>query len=521
MKKLNIISKKAFIFILFLSSMVFISCTKNYEKINTDKSSISDIGPAELPFLFSKAIASVPWNDQTAQNLYADQYAQYFACIASYFPTDRLVMDMGWLASAFDPIYTEIVPQLQSIFEATDSSSSEYALANIWWVYSFHRVTDYWGPIPYFNAGKPGASVPYDSQEDIYNDFFKRLTKSVAILKTKTNEHPFESFDLLYGGDVNKWIKFANTLRLRLALRVSKVNPELARMEAESAYDDGVMTVSPDDDALAKRNSIDRNRISIMSEWNEFRMSAAMETFLKGYSDPRISVYFIPTVNTNTFEGLRNGLTPTQLTQPVNSANANSHVGPLWSNPKSGGIADYLSTPQNVMCAAETYFLRAEGALLGWNMGGTPKDLYEQGISNSMAQWGIIDNNKIQTYINNTSVPTAPQDYLNSPAISNVPVKFEAADKNIQAEQIATQKWLALFPDGVEAWADYRRSHLVKLYPIANSDNPDITDPTQKWIRRVPFLLSEKQTNGAEIEKAIQLLGGQDKITTPLWWDKN
>ena len=79
-----------------------------------------------------------------------------------------------------------------------------------------------------------------------------------------------------------------------------------------------------------------------------------------------------------------------------------------------------------------------------------------------------------------------------------------------------------MFPDGMEAWADYRRGHVLKLYPIANSDNPDITNTTTQWIRRIPFLLSEQQTNGAAVEAAIPLLGtGGDKVTTPLWWDKN
>ena len=78
-----------------------------------------------------------------------------------------------------------------------------------------------------------------------------------------------------------------------------------------------------------------------------------------------------------------------------------------------------------------------------------------------------------------------------------------------------------MYPDGMEAWADYRRSRYLKLYPVANSDNPDVTNTTTQWIRRIPFLESEKSVNGAEVEKAKALLGGEDKITTPLWWDKN
>ncbi len=172
------------------------------------------------------------------------------------------------------------------------------------------------------------------------------------------------------------------------------------------------------------------------------------------------------------------------------------------------------------MCAEEAWFLRAEGALFGWNMGGTAKELYEGGITASMNQWGITDAAAITAYINSTNVPIAPNDFLNSPAVSDAPVKF-AADLATQKEQVGIQKWLALFPDGYEAWADYRRSRAFVLYPVANSDNPDITNTTTQWIRRIPFLLSETQNNKAAVEAAVPLLGGPDKVTTPVWWDKN
>lgn len=506
---------------LFFGLVVISSCTKKYAEINTDKNSIATIGPAELPFLFSEALEAVPIGNQTAENLFADQYAQYFACVATYFPTDRLVMRTDWAETAWDPIYTKVMPQLQTIFENTDSTSAEYAIADIWWVFAFDRVTDYFGPIPYFKAGEPLSSVPYDPQNKVYEDFFKRLTSAVNILKGKTDEQPFGSYDLVYNGNVNKWIKFANTLQLRLALRVSEVDPSLAKKEAESAVAGGVFTNSPDDDALIPKNLQDINPISQMSDWNEFRMSASMESVLKGYNDPRISVYFIPAVKTGTYQGLRNGLSIAQLSLPENKADANSHVGPRWASPASGGIPSYLSTPLNVMSTAEAYFLRAEGALLGWDMSGTAKDLYEEGIRNSMIQWGITDNSIIQNYINSIATPVAPDDYLNSPPLTNAPVKFNTSDPKIELQQIAIQEWLALFPDGTEAWADFRRRHVIPLYPVANSDNLDITNTSTQWMRRILFLLSEYQTNGTAVDNAIKLLGGPDKITTPLWWDTN
>ena len=501
-------------------------CTKNFEDINTDKNSVAVIGAAELPFLFSRAQSTATnsqWNYQVAQNLFADQYAQYFACVATYFPSDRLFIRQDWVGAAFNPMYTTVMPQLQSIFEASEKTSAEYAIANIWWVYTFHKVTDYWGPIPYSAAGQAGSSVPYDAQDKIYADFFVRLAESIATLKANASASPYGSYDLIYGGNVAKWRKFANTLRLRLAMRVSKVDPATAKTQAEAAVADGVMSTSPDDDALITRSTKgdDGNGLSIMSDWNEFRMSASMESVLKGYNDPRIGVYFLPAVKSATYEGVRNGLTASQLTQTVNLQDANSHVGPRWASTNyPGGTAGYLTTRQNVMASAEAYFLRAEGALLGWNMNGTAKDLYEAGIKASLAQWGITDAAAVTAYTNGVTTPIAPGDFLNSPAMTNIPVKFGATPA-VQLEQIMTQKWLALFPDGMEAWADYRRSKVLKLYPVANSDNADITNTTTQWIRRIPFLDSEKENNGKEVENAVNLLGGADKVTTPLWWDKN
>jgi len=518
-------SKNTLIYLIISSLFIgsFVSCTGDYDEINTDKSKVQKIGPAELPFLFTRAIAAVPFfNDQVAQNLYSDLYAQYFANLVAYFPTDRYVMEMDWIDSPWSNIYTGVVPQLQAVFENTDPSSPENAIAHIWWVYAFHKLTDYFGPIPYFQAGVPGISVAYDSQEAIYADFFVQLNDAVAILKNNTDKQPYGNYDIVYNGDVEKWIKFANSLRLRLALRLSKVDPAKAKSEAEQAVASGVFTKSPDDDALRQHNNNDPNRMSSMTTYDEFRMSAAMESVLKGFDDPRMPEYFLPAKTTGTYEGARNGYNPIEVAIPQNLIAANSHVGPRWTRPDDGGLASYLTTPSIVMCAAEVYFLRAEGAYYGWNMGAgvTVKELYEEGIKNSMIQFGIDDAAAIQAYINNTNKPIPPQDYLNSPALLDVPVLFSTVSE-IQLQQIALQKWLALFPDGWEAWSDYRRLKAFDLYPVVNSDHPDIPDPTTQAIRRLVYPLAEKETNGGELTKGITLLGGENKITTPLWWDKN
>jgi Susd and RagB outer membrane lipoprotein len=504
------------------SMAYFSSCTKDFEELNTDKTKLTTLTKTEYPYLFSKALSSSSyafWRYQVAQNLFADLYSQYYATSATYFPSDRLVIRMDWMRWHWTPIYTEAVPQLKTLLDQTDKASAENALAKIWWVYTFHRVTDYYGPIPYFKAGEPGKTVAYDAQDKIYDDFFLKLGEAVTTLKAKTTDKPYGSFDLIYKGDVNKWIKFANTLRLRLALRISKVNPAKAKTEAEAAVTGGVLTDIGDDALMAKaEDGADFNGLSGISVWNEFRMSASMESVLKGYDDPRIGVYFQPASATGTYEGLRNGLSPAQLGIAANSNDNNSNVGERWVKGKGSAWTGQNVTPQNILHTSEAFLLRSEGALNGWAMGGTAQEMYEKGIEASMKQWGISDAAKISAYVASAKTPVAPADQQASPALSNIPVKW-GATAAIQREQIGTQKWLAVFPDGIEAWAEFRRTRFPKLYPTVNSENADV--PQGQFLRRIPFIDFEKNTNKDAVNAAAALLGGADKASTPLWWDKN
>jgi len=258
------------------------------------------------------------------------------------------------------------------------------------------------------------------------------------------------------------------------------------------------------------------NGLALEVPWENMRMSASMESYLKGYNDPRMPEYFDPADDDGEFHGMRNGLTPAQLSVavingPGGAVNLSNLNKDRWNDDKA------TTTPLNVMYAAESYFLRAEGALKGWNMGGTAAELYETGITTSLDQWGITDNTVIQDYINGTSNPAALTDYMGSPAVASIPVKF-SADPASQLEQIITQKWLALYPDGIEAWSELRRTGFPKIYPLIQSDNPDV--PIGSMIQRVPFQSYEYSTNQQAVQSAIQLLGGPDKANTPVWWNK-
>jgi hypothetical protein len=246
------------------------------------------------------------------------------------------------------------------------------------------------------------------------------------------------------------------------------------------------------------------------SGWNEFRMSQTMESLLVGYDDPRLSKFWQPAVNTGEYKGVRNGMNVAEIVAAENEPDNTS------------GPSDYLlpenmsTTPSTVMYAAEAYFLRAEGVLNGWEMGGGAQEFYEKGIEMSLRTWKITDGTVISNYINGTSLPSAPGGMFNTPALTDIPVKF-STDPEKQREQILTQKWLALFPEGHEAWAEFRRSGYPKLYPVLHSDNP--AAPPGTFINRIPFLNYDRDRNGPAVEAAVELLGGPDNIGTKLWWD--
>lgn len=511
-----------------LVAVMLASCTKDFTKTNTDANSLSSVGSNEYPYMFSYALMTPtlsPDNFEIGEGTIASVYSQFFSQAAHSFPTDRYVVVQPWMPACWNPVYINAAPQLKTIMNNTDPQSAENALANIWWVWMFHRVTDYFGPVPYFEAASGQTSVAYTPQDSIYYDFFTRLTSAVSVLKNHVGEKPFGSFDLVYGkktDPVTSWIKFANTLRLRLALRISKVAPDRARTEAEAAVTAGTMT-DLSDDAYMPKNKVNYNEfngLAVTAGWDDVRMSSAMASILKGYNDPRLPIYWQPAVATGEYTGARNGMYTSEKIIDVNSRLFTSNLGTKWTYWDTN-INDWKTNydvPQDIMHAAEAYFLKAEGALNGWNMGGSAKDFYETGIRTSMAQWGITDQSAIDDYIANTATPIALNDYFNSPAVNDYPVAY-SDDANMQRKQIAQQKWLALFPDGMEGWAEVRRTGYPQLYHIIHSENPDISE--NQFIRRMTFLATEAQTNGAAVSKAVQLLGGPDKVTTPLWWDKN
>lgn len=415
-----------------------------------------------------------------------------------------------------------IIPVLYSNLSTVKTVSQNtgdpvpYAIAEIIKVAAMDRVTDTYGPIPYSKIGEDGKiTTPYDSQEEVYNKFFEELDDAIKTLGENSGSALSASADFVYGGDVKKWIKFANSLKLRLAIRIAYANPAKAKEMAEAAVKNeyGVITANVDNAKWNYFGSIN-NPLYVATRYNEStsggdtHAAADIICYMNGYNDNRRAAYFEASGFNKTYVGLRRG---------INMAAAKD-VFINYSKTKFTA-----SDPLLWMNAAEVAFLRAEGsAIFGFDMGGTAEDFYNEGIRLSFEQWGASG---AETYLSDaTSVPETYVDPagLNTYAstISTITVKWDnAATKEQMQERIITQKWIANWPLGNEAWADYRRTGYPHLIPVNyNLSNGGVD--SNKGARRMPYPSEEYTSNTDNVTNAVSnLLKGADNWSTKLWWD--
>ena len=508
---------------IILASVLLGGCTDDFEEINTNTRVLSELDVATIGNVFARTQyrGMLYLNRQIFHNLFAENYCQYFSITQTKFPSDRYEVVGGWVNSDWSSFYANGANNLEIVLNLTSPSKNEgmevhHAIAQVEKVLYYQQMTDYWGPMPYFEVGKGGKSVPYDTQESIYNDFFRLLDTALIVLNQNINGNAFGSHDQIFNGDVNSWIKLANSVKLRCALRISEVNPGDAQRYAEEAVTGGVMTLGSDD-AIFHVTDASFNNLNRMVPWNEFRMSATMESVLKGYNDPRMAIMFGPTedsmeAGTEEWHGLRNGYSISDLGVIPELANkATSRMGDRWQR-----STDRDKTNIQVMHSSEVFFLRAEGALKTWNMGGNAQDLYEEGIRQSFQFWvPDFSSADVEAYIASNNTPATTFD-VGADIVFDTPIAW-SGDANVQLEQVARQKWLALYPNGLEAWADVRRAGRPMRYDIMQSDNPFLR--TDELIRRIPFVSGEYETNGEAVEAAKGLLKGADNAATKLWWD--
>ena len=526
----------------FLALSLFTAC--DFQKVNTNEfellpeeglmDGISIGGPITamqkcvFPVGTQADGTSVANRYQTAYNLAADCWSGYFGQNNNWGGPNNLnyFLKAGWVASSYTESYSTVVPLWQDLKGKTETQFPEvFALAQILKISAWHKATDMFGPIPYKEAGKGLITVPYDSQEEVYKAMFKELSDAIEVLTKYAdngNSKLLPNADAVYAGDVHKWVVYANSLMLRLAMRVYYADAALSKKYALQAVNHsyGVMKTKDDEAKMERGASLEfKNNLDVLiNQYNECRMGSSMLAYLGGYQDPRLPKYF----NTSTVSqavtvgtyGKYSGV-PTGHDVSSNDAFRDSSRPAITS-----------TTPTYWMRASEVYFLLAEAALHGFAVGGTAESLYEKGIEMSFEENGIASS-EVADYMSSGLKPSAYSFHLTNPGVNvDVPAVTQATTEwtgtdEEKLEKIMIQKWIALYPNGQEAWTEYRRTGYPKLHSVVtNYSNGEVDSEVGIRRMRFPTNKSTSAEDIANLESARKLLrGGLDKAGTRLWWD--
>jgi len=504
------------------------ACTKNFEQYNanpygvTNEEMLRD-GYALRAALNGMASAVISTDVNTTQftecllggpmgGYLADSNQGFRNTISNFNPTDNWT---NVLLSS-DRIIPTFFANYGDVRNLTEDPVV-LAIADVIKVAVLHRVADTYGPIPYSQIGVGGKiQVPYDSQEQAYKNMLADLDRSIAVLTANRGTTINASADIIYGGQVEKWAKFANSLKLRLAMRMVYADPATAKKAAEEVAADEVGAfASNDDNALYDNfNANAKNPFYVVQvEYNGGDSMAAADiiTYMNGYNDPRRAAYF----NKSQFDGfdyvgLRHGI--------VMPANDVMH--------RYSAINISMDSPFTWMNAAEVAFLKAEAvAVFGFDMGGSAKEFYEQGVRLSFAQWGVAG---ADAYLADaTSKPAAYVDPIGSNSydgsLSEMTIAWEEnASTARKQEKILIQKWIANWLLGNESWCDIRRTGYPHILPATAEGNKSngLVD-SAFGARRMKYPSDEYVNNGANLAQAVTLLGGADEMATRTWFDCN
>lgn len=515
-----------------MSATVLTSCQTDFADINRDhrqptedELKMDNLNVGGFATAFEMSIFPVGSSGTGYVNDYQIPYTLGGACWMGYmapaqnkwvgrgFPTFAL---KPWSQYTYNVMAGNAYRSWLDMKKRTTDDPAGFALAQIIKVAAVHKATDTFGPIPYSKAGIEGTALAeYDSQEDVYKAMLKELDEAVQTLNKEAHD-VFPKYDIIYEGDYKKWCKFANSLMLRLAMRVVYANEALAKEYAEKAINNpyGVMEAAGDGATLCKGAGVTlKNPLTIINgSYNDTRMGAEIASYMKGYNDPRLGSYFQKgTVNNVTdYYGLRTNLPSTTV---------------YLDRDKISLLKVEDNTPVYIVKASEVYFLRAEGALRGWSMGGAndAKTFYEKGIATSFEENGLGAGAAASYAANSSAKPANFVDPINSQynadAPSDITIKWQDGNFEKSLERIITQKYLAIYPDGQEAWSEFRRTGYPRVFK-AVSVSTDCNVNGDNRPTRFPYSNDEYTKNLDNITKAVQLLNGADDGATRLWWDK-
>ena len=463
--------------------MVCFGCTDDFDELNSNPNQ-PELVSADLilPKVINTAantMALEAWNE-------GNVVAQLTAKI-NFTDFDRYLW--GSNSNLWDAFYGNLRDVSNILVIAEESGNVNYrATALIMRAWMFSILTDSWGDIPFSEATKAkvdGIIQPiYDEQETIYDGILADLEEANSIIDLTGNQI---SGDLLYNGDMLKWKKLANSLRIRSLMRIS--NKRDVGSAIQSIIDSQPVLESNDDNALMEYLPAQPNTWPVhtyrVGSFDEYRLSLTIEGVLKDLSDPRLTTWFRPTDNPSDdpdlYAGMPNGLSENNASNYNGGASNVSRCGPImYEEPNSVDAV--------IMQYAELQFIMAEAAQKGW-ITGDDKEYYENGVTASFEYWDV----------------PMPADYL-----TRADVSYDG-----QLQTIMTQKWLASFLVGFEAWYDYRRTG----YPDFSVPGPDNVNNDNVPVR---FLYpANQQTLNKENYDAAVSRQGPDDINTKVWWERN
>ena len=431
----------------------------------------------------------------------------------------------------------ELYPAIyNAYFYAEELGVPEWkAVAQIMYAYSAHEIVDFYGAMPYddLRAKKQDPPITFESCEDVYYKIFTELTEAVKVLKEeKPTAADFMKIEGDFGGlsrgRWQNWVKFANSIKLRMAMNMVKINPVDARRYAEEAVNDDIGVLQYNDrdiahDAFNDWSGTRHPLFFISNSWNDLRAGASLIDLLKHFKSPLISTWFTKNCHA-IFDKEGN---PTGVEADDDYYGIRAGVRMIDKSNKTQGYGMYsvfssinTNCPRSLLKVAEVLFIQSEGALRGWNMGGSAKSFYENGIRKALEENDLQE--YYTQYIEQIDCPVANHvDPYNEDNNIEGRVKIgvqwnEQDDQEVKLEKIISQKYIANFPMSAEAWTTFRRTGYPRLYPVQVNNWAGVD--TELQLRRIPFI--ETDGNVLDFERSLYpALGGDNHVSRRVWWD--
>lgn len=494
--------------------LLSVACDSGFEELNTNK---IDPTAAQINQVFLLNNAIVGCSYSTGQIVYDMGIVQQLVTPNSGVLSGANFNEDNRTATAghWNKYYEGVIKHTGDIISQLSNKPEKSNLLNMTLIiqsHAFMSLTDTYGDIPYTEAGKGVAeniSFPkYDTQESIYTNLISVVTNATAGLKTTGDSNPGE---VLYGGDIAKWKKLGNSLLLRIGMRLSKVNPTLAKSTVATAFAGGVLS-SNNDNFVVRHSSNYQNAFGVFlngPEANNFYLVDSFVKYLAKTNDPRLGAIAIRYVGATSGPSQTSSIASKNPTVQVGMPMGNSNVtiGAVATGLGLKSFYDFsqvdrtmiakVSAAQFILTHSQTQLLLAEAAVRGW-ITGDPAVYYAAGVRANMEQMGLYD-------ANITISTAAINDYLTNNPFNSVKAM----------EQINSEYWVASFANGPEAFANFRRSGFPAL-----TANPFFGQSIKgQFINRLTYPLNELAINVANVNAAISKMG-PDNLDTKVWWAK-